>query len=111
MKREEVFNFSAGPSVLPREALERAAAEILNYNGSGMSVMEMSHRSSFFQEIFDDTKAKLKKALYRYQPLEAGEILKLLSWERRPAFQFVDGKARPRKDTCDLWITDYELVM
>ena len=48
MKREEVFNFSAGPSVLPREALERAAAEILNYGGSGMSVMEMSHRSKFF---------------------------------------------------------------
>ena len=63
MKREEVFNFSAGPSVLPREALERAGAEILNYNGSGMSVMEMSHRSAFFQEIFDSTKAKLKKAL------------------------------------------------
>ena len=63
MTREEVFNFSAGPSVLPREALERAAAEILNYNGSGMSVMEMSHRSAFFQEIFDSTKAKLKKAL------------------------------------------------
>ncbi len=63
MKREEVFNFSAGPSVLPRQALERAAAEMLNYNGSGMSVMEMSHRSAFFQEIFDSTKAKLKKAL------------------------------------------------
>ena len=63
MKREEVFNFSAGPSVLPRQALERASAELLNYNGSGMSVMEMSHRSSFFQEIFDATKAKLKAAL------------------------------------------------
>ena len=63
MLREEVFNFSAGPSVLPRAALERAAAEMLNYGGSGMSVMEMSHRSAFFQEIFDSTKAKLKKAL------------------------------------------------
>ncbi|MBR2717619.1 MAG: 3-phosphoserine/phosphohydroxythreonine transaminase, partial [Oscillospiraceae bacterium] len=63
MKREEVFNFSAGPSVLPQAALERAAAEILNYNGSGMSVMEMSHRSSFFQEIFDSTKQKLREAL------------------------------------------------
>ncbi len=63
MLREEVFNFSAGPSVLPKAALERAAAEILNYGGSGMSVMEMSHRSAFFQEIFDSTKAKLKKAL------------------------------------------------
>ena len=63
MKREDVFNFSAGPSVLPRAALETAASEILNYKGSGMSVMEMSHRSAFFQEIFDETKAKLKKAL------------------------------------------------
>ncbi len=63
MNREEVFNFAAGPSVLPRQALERAAAEMLNYNGSGMSVMEMSHRSSFFKEIFDSTKAKLKAAL------------------------------------------------
>ncbi len=63
MNREQVFNFSAGPSVLPQEALERAAGEILNYNGSGMSVMEMSHRSSFFQEIFDSTKAKLKAAM------------------------------------------------
>lgn len=63
MNREDVFNFSAGPSVLPRAALERAASEMLNYKGSGMSVMEMSHRSAFFQEIFDSTKAKLKKAL------------------------------------------------
>ncbi len=63
MNREEVFNFAAGPSVLPQKALERAAAEMLNYNGSGMSVMEMSHRSAFFKEIFDSTKAKLKKAL------------------------------------------------
>ena len=63
MKREEVFNFSAGPSVLPESALRAAASEIMNYKGSGMSVMEMSHRSAFFQEIFDDAKAKLKKAL------------------------------------------------
>ncbi len=63
MTREQVFNFAAGPSVLPRQALERAAAEMLNYRGSGMSVMEMSHRSPWFQEIFDDAKGKLKKAL------------------------------------------------
>ena len=63
MTREQVFNFSAGPSVLPTEVLERAGAEITNYGGSGMSVMEMSHRSSVYQGIFDATKAKLKKAL------------------------------------------------
>lgn len=63
MERSEVFNFSAGPSVLPEPVLRRAAAEILNYNGSGMSVMEMSHRSQVFMDIFSDTKAKLKAAL------------------------------------------------
>lgn len=63
MKRDEVFNFSAGPGVLPASALERAGAEISNYGGSGMSVMEMSHRSSQYLDIFNSVKAKLKKAL------------------------------------------------
>lgn len=63
MNREDVFNFSAGPSVLPTEVLETAAAELLNYHGSGLSVMEMSHRSREFMDIFAATKAKLKKAL------------------------------------------------
>ncbi len=72
MTRDEVFNFSAGPSVLPGEVLEKAAADIKNYGGSGMSVMEMSHRSPFFQEIFDETKAKLRRAL---QVPESHEIL------------------------------------
>ena len=63
MAREQVFNFSAGPSVLPLPALERAKRNLLDYGGCGMSVMEMSHRSPMFQEIFDSTKAKLKAAL------------------------------------------------
>ena len=63
MNREDVFNFSAGPSVLPAEVLETAASELLNYRGSGLSVMEMSHRSREFMDIFAATKAKLKKAL------------------------------------------------
>ena len=63
MAREQVFNFSAGPSVLPTSALERAKAELLDYQGCGMSVMEMSHRSPVFQAIFDETKQKLKDAL------------------------------------------------
>lgn len=63
MDRSEVFNFSAGPSVLPEPVLRRAAEEILNYQGSGMSVMEMSHRSQVFMDIFSDTKAKLRTAL------------------------------------------------
>ena len=63
MNREDVFNFSAGPSVLPTEVLQTAAAELLNYRGSGLSVMEMSHRSREFMDIFAATKAKLKKEL------------------------------------------------
>lgn len=63
MNREDVFNFSAGPSVLPAEVLETAASELLNYRGSGLSVMEMSHRSREFMDIFAATKAKLKRAL------------------------------------------------
>ena len=63
MARDQVFNFSAGPSVLPLPALERAKAELTDYRGCGLSVMEMSHRSPMFQEIFDGTKEKLKKAL------------------------------------------------
>ncbi len=63
MDRREVFNFSAGPSVLPQSVLEKAASELVNYHGTGMSVMEMSHRSSAFMDIFADTKAKLRAAL------------------------------------------------
>ena len=63
MANGRIYNFSAGPSMLPLEVLERAGKEITNYQGSGMSVMEMSHRSKVFQKIFDDTKAKFKKLM------------------------------------------------
>ena len=49
MSNARVYNFSAGPSMLPLQVLERAGSEITNYQGSGMSVMEMSHRSKVFQ--------------------------------------------------------------
>ena len=48
---DRIYNFSAGPSMLPLPALERASREMMNYGGSGMSVMEMSHRSKAFQTI------------------------------------------------------------
>ena len=63
MTRDMVFNFSAGPSMLPEEVMLKAASEITNFNGTGMSVMEMSHRGKYFQEIFDDTKQKFKDML------------------------------------------------
>ena len=59
----KVYNFAAGPSTLPLEVLKTAQEQMLNYKGSGMSVMEMSHRSSAYQEIFDETKATLKRLL------------------------------------------------
>ena len=55
-----VYNFSAGPAVLPEEVLREAAVEMLDYRGTGMSVMEMSHRSKAFQEIIDAAKADLR---------------------------------------------------
>jgi phosphoserine aminotransferase len=58
-----IYNFSAGPSVLPLSVLEQAAAEMTNYRGSGMSVAEMSHRSKVYIDIFDETKADLKRLM------------------------------------------------
>lgn len=63
MASERVYNFSAGPSTLPLECLEKAGSEISNYNNSGMSVMEMSHRSKVFISIFEEAKASLKNLL------------------------------------------------
>ena len=58
MKR--VYNFSAGPAVLPEEVLQEAAAEMLDYRGTGMSVMEMSHRSKTYQSIIDEAEQDLR---------------------------------------------------
>ena len=77
---DRVFNFSAGPSVMPEAVLKTAAAEMLNYRGSGMSVMEMSHRSKVFIEIAENTKALLKEIMnipdnYRILFLQGGASL------------------------------------
>lgn len=58
-----VYNFSAGPAVLPEEVLKEAAEEMLDYNGTGMSVMEMSHRSKAFQEIIDTAEADIRELM------------------------------------------------
>ena len=59
-----VWNFSAGPSTLPEQVLQTAAAEMMDYQGSGQSVMEMSHRSKTFDKIIKDAEA-LMRELYR----------------------------------------------
>ncbi|NLL93480.1 MAG: 3-phosphoserine/phosphohydroxythreonine transaminase [Clostridiales bacterium] len=58
-----VYNFSAGPAVLPEEVLKEAAAEMLDYKGTGMSVMEMSHRSKAFDEIIKTAEADLREIM------------------------------------------------
>ena len=58
-----VYNFSAGPAVLPESVLQEAAEEMLDYRGSGMSVMEMSHRSSAYQQILDEAEADLRQLM------------------------------------------------
>ena len=58
-----VRNFSAGPSMLPEAVLTRAASEMLDYNGSGQSVMEMSHRSKEYQAIIDECEALLREVM------------------------------------------------
>ncbi len=58
-----VYNFSAGPAVLPEEVLREAAEEMLDYNGTGMSVMEMSHRSKAYKEIIETAEADLRELM------------------------------------------------
>ena len=58
-----VYNFSAGPSMMPLTVLERAAAEMTDYQGSGMSVMEMSHRSPVYEKIIAETEALVRSVL------------------------------------------------
>ena len=60
---ERVYNFSAGPSMLPESVLKRAAEEMLCYENSGMSVMEMSHRSPVYEKIITDAEALLRRVM------------------------------------------------
>jgi hypothetical protein len=63
MQHGRVYNFSAGPAILPLEVLEQAQRDCLNFNGSGMSVMEMSHRSKAFDGIIKGAEADLRQLL------------------------------------------------
>jgi phosphoserine aminotransferase len=80
MKAERIFNFSAGPAVLPAEVLEKAQSEMLSLGGSGMSVMEISHRSRAFEPILDGAREGIKELLsvpdnYRILFLQGGASL------------------------------------
>ena len=80
MKR--VYNFSAGPAVLPEAVLKQAAEEMMNYKNSGMSVMEMSHRSKIYQSIIDDAEKNLRDLL------EVPENYKILFLQGGASTQF-----------------------
>lgn len=76
---KKIFNFSAGPAVLPKAVLERAQVEMLDWHGSGMSVMEMSHRGKEFISILEKTEADLRTLLaipdnYKVLFLQGGAI-------------------------------------
>ena len=63
MLENRIYNFSAGPSMLPEEVLLKAQKDMLNYEGSGMSVMEMSHRSKVYDKIICDAQENLRKVM------------------------------------------------
>ena len=77
-----VYNFSAGPAVLPEEVLREVAAEMMDYNGTGMSVMEMSHRSAAFEEIIESAEKDLRDLMgipdnYKVLFLQGGASLQI----------------------------------
>ncbi len=74
------FNFSAGPAIMPEEVLEEIRDEVLNYRGSGMSVMEMSHRSKVYQQIVDEAEQDLRDLMgipdnYKVMFIQGGATL------------------------------------
>ena len=80
MKYDRVYNFSAGPPILPEEVLESVRDHLLNYKGSGMCVMEMSHRSKVFQQIIDEAEADLRELMnipdnYKVMFIQGGATL------------------------------------
>lgn len=60
---QKIYNFSAGPSALPKEVMEKASSQMLDYNGCGMSVMEMNHRSPEFEQILKSAEGSLRKLM------------------------------------------------
>jgi phosphoserine aminotransferase len=98
-----VFNFAAGPAILPEAVLRRAAAEITDYNGTGMSVMEMSHRSKEYIAVFEGAEQKLRTAMavpdnYKVLFLQGGATLQ---------FSAVPMNLLARKGRADYAVTGY----
>ena len=76
-----IYNFSAGPAVLPKPVLEQAQREMLDYQGSGMSVLEMSHRSKEFDNIIKEVEKLLRE-------LDGTQIIKVMFLQGGASTQF-----------------------
>ena len=95
MADNRIYNFSAGPSMLPVPVLERCAADMLNYQGSGMSVMEMSHRSKYYDDIINGAQDVLRRVYnipdnYRILFMQGGATMQ---FSAVPLNLMVTGKA------------------
>jgi phosphoserine aminotransferase len=101
MAHNRVFNFSAGPAVLPLAVLEQVQSELLNYRGTGMSVMEMSHRSKPYQAIIDGAEASLRELLN----LSADYAVMFLQGGATLQFAMVPMNLRPAGGSADYVIT------
>ncbi len=77
-------NFNAGPSILPREVIEKTAQAVLDFNGSGLSIMEISHRAKDFQPV-----SRRAVALFKELLNIPGRVLGTISWEVEPALKSV----------------------
>ena len=78
MTQNRVYNFSAGPAVLPEEVLKTAQDEMMNYQNSGMSVMEMSHRSKTYDNIIKTAEKYISKTIYKtFSKKEIEDSLKI----------------------------------
>ena len=109
MAEKRIFNFSAGPGVLPEQVLKTAADQMLNYKGSGMSVMEMSHRSSVYDTIIKDTEKRLRSLMqipdnYKVLFLQGGASTQFASvalnlMQKGKADYVVTGKLQPDPET------------
>jgi phosphoserine aminotransferase len=100
---DRIYNFSAGPSMLPEKVLETAAKEMLNYGGSGMSVMEMSHRSKVYDSIIRETEALLRRVMgipdnYKVLFIQGGASMQ---------FNMVPQNLMTKSNTADYAVTGY----
>jgi phosphoserine aminotransferase len=98
---ERVFNFSAGPAAMPLEVLEKAASEMTNFDGAGLSVMEMSHRSAAYADIHAETKATFKELM---NVPDNYEIL-FLQGGASTQFAMVPLNLFSKSKSCDMLIT------